>query len=159
MRKLPSCFKLSHSVDILLCLQYVPISHGMSLHHTTVSTCRQTTFRTLQHNGGLCISDASGVCVFPGGLLSAVCGGLPWSRPLGAALWCRAAAGEHQEAAAVTVWAAGGFGLRHQEHRWGVGHMNTEFTEHDAWQVIYRRKVIRHKVESYLALKLFIVTV
>lgn len=59
------------------------------------------------------------VCALPGGLLPAVRGGLPRSRPLAAALRGRAAAGEHQEAAAVAVRAAGGVGLRYPEHRWG----------------------------------------
>lgn len=49
--------------------------------------------------------------LFPGGLVSAVRGGLPRGRPLAAALRGRAPAREHQEAAAVAVRAAGCAGL------------------------------------------------
>lgn len=55
--------------------------------------------------------------LFPGGLISAVCRGSPWGRSLAQTLWGRTFGREHQEAATVAVWEAGGVGLCNQEHR------------------------------------------
>lgn len=53
-----------------------------------------------------------------GGLISVVCGGLSWSRLLAEEVWGRTSSREHEEAASVSVWEAGGAGLRHQEYRY-----------------------------------------
>lgn len=115
-------FQLSLTADITAPWHHIHILHNcdttlpynqIDLFFLNIEWCK--------YSGGLCVYDVShGASVFPGGLVSAVCGGLPWSRPLAAALWGRTSAWEHQEAAAVAVWAAGGAGLCYQKHRWGV---------------------------------------
>lgn len=55
-----------------------------------------------------------------GGLISAVCGGLSWSRLLAEEVWGRTSSREHEEAASVSVWEAGGVGLCDQKHRYPI---------------------------------------
>lgn len=112
MRKLASYF--NRHADILVCWDQNSTNYISSHHTKKQNTCCSQTTKCCSRVDVMKLA-----CVFAGGLLSAVCGGLSWSGLLAAALWSRTSAREHQEAAAVTVWAPGGVGLRYQKHRWG----------------------------------------